>query len=484
MGGLCSTDAESLPTFSEQQSTSTNPAWVSAAGKRLYEEAASLAESPYPQYEGARIATFGGGNKLTAKEREGLGILSGASAGEYRNFFDTAYGSAKGLGGGYQGLSSQELIGAPIDPGSRQGASTAGLLGSYQGQSQGDLVGSYQGQSQDQLLGSYQGMSQGNLVGGPTDAGQFRLDDSAKEYLDMYQRASDPAIREIDRTTQRRQMEQQAQAAQQGAFGGSRAAIRDVTADYEGANAAADVRSQAARQGLEFASGQYERDRGARLSASEADRRARFQAEGLGQSRFDSDRAARFQAEGLGQSRFDSDRAARFQAEGLGQSRFDSDRAARFQAENVEQSRFEADRAARLGVAASDREARFGAEEALRSRYDLNEASRLQASQQLAGYAPMLQGLKEQQASGLLAAGEAERQLDQRSLDLAYADYVEQREYPFAMTNFALGALQGVPYDTKTYSLAQGNQYIQSPSIYGQTIAGLGSLYSAYKLAQ
>ena len=442
MGGLCSTSAESLPTFSEQQSTSTNPAWVSAAGKELYENARSLAESPYPQYQGARIATFGGGNKLTDKEREGLGILSGASAGEYRNYFDTAYDSARGLGGGYQGLSSQELIGAPIDPGSRQGMS------------QGDLVG------------SYQGMSQGDLVGGPTDAGQFRLDDSAKEYLDMYQRASDPAIREIDRTTQRRQMEQQAQAAQQGAFGGSRAAIRDVTAAYEGANAASDVRSQAARQGLEFASGQYERDRGARLSASEADRRARFQAEGLGQSRFDSDRAARFQAEGLGQSRFDSDRAARFQAE------------------NVEQSRFEADRAARLGVAASDREARFGAEEALRSRYDLNEASRLQASQQLAGYAPMLQGLKEQQASGLLAAGEAERQMDQRSLDLAYADYVEQREYPFAMTNFALGALQGVPYDTKTYSLAQGNQYVQSPSIYGQTIAGLGSLYSAYKLAQ
>ena len=423
MGGLCSTSAESLPTATTQQATSTNPVWVSAAGKQLYENAASLAKSPYPKFSGARIASFGGGNKLTAKEREGLGILSGASAGEYRNFFDTAYNSAQGLGGGYQGLSSQELIGAPIDPGSRQGASTAGLLGSYQGQ------------SQDQLLG------------GPTDAGQFRLDDSAKEYLDIYQRASDPAIREIDRTTRQRQMEQQAQAAQSGAFGGSRAEIRDVTAAYEGASAAADVRSQAARQGLEFAASQFERDRGARLSTSQADR------------------------------------AARFQAEGLGQSRFDTDRAARFQAENVEQSRFEADRAARLGVAASDREARFGAEEALRGRYDLNEASRLQASQQLAGYAPMLQGLKEQQASGLLAAGEAERQLDQRSLDLAYADYVEQREYPYAMTNFAVGALQGVPYDTKTYSLAQGNQYIQSPSIYGQTIAGLGSLYSAYRLA-
>ena len=82
----------------------------------------------------------------------------------------------------------------------------------------------------------------------------------------------------------------------------------------------------------------------------------------------------------------------------------------------------------------------------------------------------------------MLAAGEAKRTMDQRALDLAYADYVEQREYPFAMTNFAIGALKGVPYDTKTYGLSQGNQYVQTPSIYGQTIAGLGSLYSAYRL--
>ena len=69
------------------------------------------------------------------------------------------------------------------------------------------------------------------------------------------------------------------------------------------------------------------------------------------------------------------------------------------------------------------------------------------------------------------------------ALDLAYADYVEQREYPFAMSNFALGSLKGVPYDTRNYGLEQGQQYIQTPSIYGQTIGGLGSLAAAYKLS-
>ncbi len=74
--------------------------------------------------------------------------------------------------------------------------------------------------------------------------------------------------------------------------------------------------------------------------------------------------------------------------------------------------------------------------------------------------------------------------MDQRALDLAYSDYVEQRERPYQMANFALGALQGVPYETRTIGLEEGRQYAQSPSIYGQTIGGLGSLASAYYLGR
>jgi hypothetical protein len=95
----------------------------------------------------------------------------------------------------------------------------------------------------------------------------------------------------------------------------------------------------------------------------------------------------------------------------------------------------------------------------------------------------MLQGLQEQEASGLLAVGEAQRDMDQRSLDLAYKDFLEQRENPYAMVNFGIGALKGVPFDTRTTTTTTGIENVQSPSIYGQTIAGLGSLYSAYKLA-
>ena len=127
-----------------------------------------------------------------------------------------------------------------------------------------------------------------------------------------------------------------------------------------------------------------------------------------------------------------------------------------------------------------DRAARFGAEDAARSGFETEEASRLRATEALQGFAPLTQGLRDQAASGLFTAGQARRQLDQQALDMAYADYVEQREYPYSQLNFALGALQGVPSDTRNISLSQGQQFIQSPSVYGQTLGGLGALASAY----
>ena len=75
----------------------------------------------------------------------------------------------------------------------------------------------------------------------------------------------------------------------------------------------------------------------------------------------------------------------------------------------------------------------------------------------------------------MLGAGEAERTLDTQALELAYRDFVEQREYPFSSLNFAIGALKGIPYETREFAM-------QSPSVYGQTIGGLGSLYSAYRM--
>ena len=56
MGGFCSQSYTELPSYSETVGGTTLPAWVSAGGKALFENAAAIAGSPYPQYSGSRIA--------------------------------------------------------------------------------------------------------------------------------------------------------------------------------------------------------------------------------------------------------------------------------------------------------------------------------------------------------------------------------------------------------------------------------------------
>jgi len=328
MGGFCTTTVDPLPDYSEVVTDTQLPGWVSEGGKRLFEEASSLARSPYPMYTDARIASYDG-SKLTPDEQRAQEMLR-EGAEDYKQYLDASYDMAGQLGQGY-------------DPTSRE-----------------DLIG-----------------------------GEFSIE-QAQPFLDIYQSAQDASIEEIQRQTARQNAQNRATAARSGAFGGSRLGIQEALTQSEGARGAADLRAQAAAQGLQFAG-----------------------------------------------------------------QRFDA-----------------------------DREARFAAEDRARSGFETEEASRLRATEALQGFAPLSQALRDQAATGLFTSGQAQRELDQRALDMAYADYVEQREYPYEQINYALGVLQGTPYDTRNISLTQGQQFIQSPSIYGQTIGGLGALGSAYFMSQ
>ena len=307
---------------------------------------------------------------------------------------------------------------------------TQRLGGGYDAATREQLIGpAYEGATRSQLIGesgpAYQGATREQLIGGP-----FTIE-QAQPFLDIYQQAADPAVAEAERQLSQQLIAQRARAGS--SFGGSRQFLGEMETADRTARAAGDIRARAAAEGLGFAAG-----------------------------RSDADRAARFQAENVMRDRFEQDRA---QAE--------RDRQARFAAEDTMRGQYQ-----------QDREARFGAESARRAGFETQEASRLRAAEQLQTFAPLVQGLTEQAASGLLSAGEARRKLDQMALDLAFSDYIEQREYPFQMLNFAMGALKGVPYETTQYSLSQGQQYVQTPSIYGQTLGGLGSLASAYYMSQ
>ncbi len=415
MGGFCSQSYTELPSYSETVGGTTLPAWVSAGGKALFENAAAIAGSPYPQYSGSRIASYDG-SKLTPEERQAASILS-KGAGSYEPYLNESERLARGLGQGYDSASRSELLGPE-----------------YQGASRQELLGDYQGASRSELLGDYQGATREELLGDP-----FSLE-SAQPFLDMYQSAADPAVREIERQTTLAQNAARANAARSGAFGGSRLGISESMLGTEGAIASGDLRARAAQEGLGFAA-----------------------------NRFDTDRAGRFQAEQTMRAGAEADRSARFGAESALRSGAEQDRTARFGAEDVMRGQYDADRASR-----------FGAEDALRSAYATEEGARQTQQNIYQSMAPMVQGLQEQAAAGLISTGEARRRLDQMALDMAYADYQDQRAYPQQMVNFALGALQGTPYNTQSYSNTLAQQYAANPSIYGQSIGALGTGLGIY----
>jgi hypothetical protein len=445
MAGVCAQTFTELPEYTETVKGTTLPAWVSAGGKALFENAAAIAGSEYPQYSGSRIASYDG-SKLTPEEQQAASILS-QGAGSYQPYLNESERLAQGLGQGYDSASRADLLGPEY-----QGASRSNLLGDYQGASRQDLIGNYQGASRSDLLGDYQGATREELLGEP-----FSLE-SAQPYLDMYQGAADPAVREIERQTTLAQNAARASAAKSGAFGGSRLGISEAMLGTEGAVAAGDLRARAAQEGLGFAANRFDTDRAGRFSAESAMR-----------SGAEADRSARFGAESALRSGSEQDRSARFGAESALRSGSEQDRSARFGAESAMRGQYD-----------TDRSARFGAEDALRSAYATEEGARQTQQNIYQNMAPMVQGLQEQAAAGLISTGEARRRLDQMALDMAFADYQDQRAYPQQMVNFALGALQGTPYNTQSYSNVLNQQYAAQPSIYGQTIGALGTGLGIY----
>jgi len=388
MGGFCSQSYTTLPSQTSIVEGTEIPEWVTAAGRGIFESAAGIADSPYPTYTGQRSATYGG-NRLTEDERQGMNILR-QGAESYMPYMNRASEVADTLGAGYQGMSQDELLGDP-----------------------------FQGATREELLGDYQGATREELMGDP-----FSIE-SAQPFMDIYQSAMDPAVREIEEQTIRAQNDARARASTGGGGFGSRLGIMEATTAGQGAQAAGDLRAGAAREGLGFAA-----------------------------------------------NRFDNERQARAATESQMRSGFEQDRSARFGADNALRGQYD-----------TDRTARFGADTQGRDTYSTNEASRIQQMDAYQGMAPLISDLQNQAAAGLIGSGEARRQLDQQALDLAYADYLDQKMYPQEMVNFALGALSGTPYNTINRSYSSGSQMTANPSLFGQVLGGAGSLYSAYKMA-
>lgn len=331
-----------LPSTSETYSANEIPTWMSTAGRDIFENVSELSKTPYPVYEGDRLANYDtfnpavgengsfitdGNNKLTTSEQEGLGIL-GSLDDTFQPYLDEYNTARDGLGLGYGASTREELLGDPFSM------------------------------------------------------------DTAQPFMDIYQDAMNPAVREIQEQTIRSQMDARERAAMGGGSFGSRLGIMEGVASGEGAQAAGDLRAKAGREGLDFAAGRYD----------------------------------------------------------------------------------------------TDRTARFLAEDKMRMGYETDEASRLGEMDAIQAAGNMATDLQAQTAQGLITAGEAERLLDQRALDLAYADFLDQRDYPMEQLNAASAALSQTPYSTTSRGYDLSTTMAANPSVYGQALSALGTGVSAYNL--
>ena len=479
MGGFCTPSYTQLPEATSIVEGTEIPEWVAAAGREIFNSAAGIAGSPYPDYTGERFASYGKDGQFTADERAGMDILR-SGAENYLPYMNRASDIANTLGGGYDSMSRADLMGDPYSGASRgylegdfQGLSSDELLGNYQGATREELLGNYQGATREELLGNYQGATREELLGDP-----FNLS-SAQPYMDIYQSSMDPAVREIEKQTLQAQNQARATAARGGSFGGSRLGIIEGTAAGEGSRAAGDLRAQAAKEGLGFAAGRYDTDRAARAATENTmrnrftqDQQSRFGAEDVMRGQFTQDQQSRFGAEDVMRGQFLEDRQGRMSVEDARRAQAENDRSARFGAEDVMYGRY-----------GDQRAARFGAEDALRSGFETDEASRIAQMNAYQGMGADVMALQNQAAAGLISTGEAQRILDQRALDMAYADYTDQMQRPQDMVNFALGALSGTPYEARNRRYELGTSYSENPSVYGQALSGIGAGYSAYKMA-
>lgn len=125
-----------------------------------------------------------------------------------------------------------------------------------------------------------------------------------------------------------------------------------------------------------------------------------------------------------------------------------------------------------------DRQARMEAAQ-LGGAERLSEAQYgLQAAGAAAGLDPQLFALQQQQAGALQGVGAAQQKMDQANLDLAYQDFLNQRDFDRRQLQFMAGLLQGVPVTPQS----EVYQY-QAPGSFGGQMAGAGlGALGAYKM--
>lgn len=113
----------------------------------------------------------------------------------------------------------------------------------------------------------------------------------------------------------------------------------------------------------------------------------------------------------------------------------------------------------------------------------MGQKNAIDAGNTLGSLANMGQGMNLRDAAALEGVGQTQQGQQQKNLDLAYADFLQERDYPKTQLNFMNSMLRGIPYGTTTATSATGPANAYSPSPLAQLTSAY-SLYSALNKAE
>lgn len=364
------------PPAQQTVTQTTIPEYARPYVERTLGKAEALTSSPYQTYGGERIAPF---SNLQQRYLAGAGQL-----------------------GPTQQIS--EASGITSDVAARAGQT--GYMPQYFG-------------NQYRAPGQYR-PGQFGIMGVGT--GSFTQPGAAEAFMSPYQQAvTDIEKREAMRQSNIQRQQQQAQAVQQGAFGGARSAIVEAERQRNLGTQLGDIQARGGQAAFDRATQQFNAEQQARLQAQLANQQAMMEAQRLGET------SRQF---GFGQGMTAAEAQARYGTEAQ---------------RMAEQSR------------------QFGATYGLEGL-----KQQLSAAQQLGQLGQTEFAQQQQSLRELQQAGGMQQALRQQELDKQYQDFLSQRGNPYQQLAFMSDLLRGGPLSQTTSQI-----YTAPPSAASQ-LAGFG----------
>ena len=461
------------------------PFYEEMLGRTVYEST-----RPYEAFPGQRLAEF---NPFETTAMQGIAEMTAAGAPQQiRSASDIATQI------GFQPSNLGMNIAQGFTPQAQFSGYTAGDIASDY--TAGDLA---QGFTAGQRAAGYQagqfdpGYTAEQINLGPGfQAGTIADAATIQSYMNPYQQlVTDVQKREAKRASDVQAAEIGQQAAAAGGFGGYREGILQAERERNLGQQLQDIQARGDQAAFAQAQQAFEADRAARLKeaqiglqAGTAQEQARQQAARLGLSAQQQEEAARQAQEKFTQAQFAQNQQLQLAQQQEDRAAFQAGEAAAREAaqlglsaqeisERTKQAENQARMAAReFNVGAAQDRARLGL-----AGLQADQATRgqaLDAARLLGSLGGQEQAMAFDRLQNLQAAGEIQRQLGQRGLDIGYQDFLRQQAFPREQIGFFSSILQGLPVAPGSSMAAFGVAPSTSQQLLGAGIGGVG-LYKA-----